>query len=133
MNFDILIASICASNDSNAIILDCRYECQPSWPRPSALQRTAKLYEDSMNLMPRVFSMYSSITASRNQIIVSTASVWLHSSNVKQFIDARLHTNDSSKDDGRQISEQRFDAQTFIPLSLRTCGRLLFTVSEKNK
>src|SRR5690625_7968097 len=37
-----------ASNDSNGIIFDCKYECQPKAPNPSALCRLAKLYACSM-------------------------------------------------------------------------------------
>ena len=77
--------------------------------------------------------MYSSITASRNQIIVSTASVSIHSSAFNIFIDAKLHTKDSSSDDGKQISEQRLDAQIEISFCLRTRGLFLFTVSLKNR
>src|SRR5690625_106001 len=37
-----------ASSDSNGIIFDCKYECQPKAPNPSALCRLAKLYARSM-------------------------------------------------------------------------------------
>src|SRR5699024_10919067 len=38
-----------ASSHSNGIIFDCKYECQPSVPKPRALCRLAKLYARSIN------------------------------------------------------------------------------------
>ena len=91
----------------------------PTDQGPRALQCTAKSCADFMRVIFLVFSIYSSITASRNQIIVSTASVSDHSSKVRQFMLARLQTNDHSLEAGRQISEQRFDAQMVMFLSFR--------------
>src|SRR5574344_435414 len=72
----------------------------------------------------------SVITASRNHIIVSTASVFFHSSKCRTFIEDRLHTNDQSSLSGKAISEHKL--LCVIGLSLYHSGLLLFTLSVKN-
>src|SRR5699024_11935366 len=48
-----------ASNDSNGIIFDCKYECQPSAPKPRARCLTANLYARSINLNACLSSLES--------------------------------------------------------------------------
>ena len=57
---------IIASIESNGIILDCKYECQPNAPIPNALWFLAKLHALSINGILELFSINSVITASKN-------------------------------------------------------------------
>src|SRR5690625_4272497 len=110
-----------ASSDSNGIIFDCKYECQPSAPKPNARCLLAKLYARSINsnaFLSSVLSesrnsssfvLHSVITASKKNIIVSTASVSFHSSYCNRFIDERLQPQDSSLLFGKVISEHTFE------------------------
>src|SRR5690554_1408453 len=54
-----------------------------------------------------VLAINSLITASKKYVANFTASVSFHSSYNSKFIEDKQHTNDSSLEDGRAISEHR--------------------------
>src|SRR6185503_189003 len=74
MNCHISTLSFLASTDSNGIIFDCRSECHPRTPMPMARCLSANLVAFSMNGMFRVLMMYSSMTASRNNVRLNMTS-----------------------------------------------------------